>query len=108
MTTATASALGANSEVGTLRTVIVHRPDLAHERLSPSNCHELLFDDVIWVRRARQEVDPFVDVMRGEGAEVLLCHDLLTETLSDARARNWVLSRRLRPEEVTELFSDEL
>jgi arginine deiminase len=108
MSTATATEIGANSEVGTLRTVIVHRPDLAHERLSPTNCHELLFDDVIWVRRARQEFDAFVDVMRGEGVEVLLFHMLLAETLTDARARDWVLSRRLRPEEVTELFSDEL
>ena len=81
MTTVTVPALGASSEVGTLRTVMVHRPDLAHERLSPSNCHELLFDDVIWVRRARQEFDAFVDVMRERGVEVLLVHDLLTETL---------------------------
>ncbi len=43
MSTAVQSALGANSEVGTLRTVMVHRPDLAHERLSPTNCHDLLF-----------------------------------------------------------------
>src|SRR5436190_101463 len=57
MSTATATELGANSEVGTLRTVIVHRPDLAHERLSPTNCHELLFDDVIWVRRAMRDTD---------------------------------------------------
>jgi arginine deiminase len=108
MSTATATELGANSEVGALRTVIVHRPDLAHERLSPTNCHELLFDDVIWVRRARQEFDAFVDVMRSEGSEVLLFHKLLTETLQDAEARDWVLARRLRPEEVTELFSKEL
>src|SRR4051794_23482728 len=108
MTTVTAPALGANSEVGTLRTVIVHRPDLAHERLSPTNAHELLFDDVIWVRRARQEFDAFVDVMRSEGTEVLLFHKLLVETLQDAVARDWVLERRLRPEEVTELFSKEL
>jgi arginine deiminase len=108
MSTATATELGANSEVGTLRTVIVHRPDLAHERLSPTNCHELLFDDVIWVRRARQEFDAFVDVMRSEHVEVLLFHQLLTETLNDDEARDWILSRRLRPEEVTELFSKEL
>jgi arginine deiminase len=108
MSTATASALGAHSEVGTLRTVMVHRPDLAHERLSPTNCRELLFDDVIWVRRARQEHDAFVDVMRSEGVEVLLFHDLLTETLNDPKARQWLLERRLRPEEVTELFSTEL
>jgi arginine deiminase len=108
MSTATQSALGANSEVGALRTVMVHRPDLAHERLSPTNCHELLFDDVIWVRRARQEHDAFVDVMRSEGVEVLLFHDLLTETLQDPAAREWLLTRRLRPEEVTEMFSGPL
>jgi arginine deiminase len=108
MTTATEPAVGAQSEVGTLRTVLVHRPDLAHERLSPSNCHELLFDDVIWVRRARQEFDAFVDTMRERSVEVLLLHDLLTETLQDAGAREWLLSRRLRPEEVTAVFSKEL
>jgi arginine deiminase len=108
MTTVSAPELGAQSEVGTLRTVLVHRPDLAHERLSPSNCHELLFDDVIWVRRARQEFDAFVDTMRELGVEVLLLHDLLTETLADSGAREWLLSRRLRPEEVTAVFSKEL
>src|SRR3954451_22010878 len=108
MSTVTAPALGANSEVGTLRTVLVHRPDLAHERLSPTNCHELLFDDVIWVRRARQEFDAFVDLMRERGVEVLLFHDLLAETLADAKAREWLLERKLRPEEVTAMFSGEL
>ncbi len=103
-----AHALGVHSEVGTLHSVLVHRPDLAHERLSPSNCHDLLFDDVIWVRRARQEHDAFVDLMRERGAEVLLFHDMLTETLRDAEAREWVLSRRLRPEDVTAMFSGEL
>ena len=105
MTTVTAPEVGAMSEVGTLRTVLVHRPDLAHERLSPSNCHELLFDDVVWVRRARQEFDAFVDLMRERGVEVLLLHELLSETLADAGAREWVLSRRLRPEDVTVMFA---
>jgi arginine deiminase len=100
--------LGANSEVGKLHTVMVHRPDLAHERLSPSNCHELLFDDVIWVRRARQEFDAFVDLMRDRGVEVLLLHDLLAQTLEDAEARDWLLSRRVRPEEVTVMFTEPL
>ncbi len=108
MSTDTATAIGANSEVGTLRTVIVHRPDLAHERLSPTNCHDLLFDDVIWVRRARQEHDAFVDLMRERGVEVLLFHDLLAETLEQADAREWVLSRRLRPEEATVMFATDL
>src|SRR5213595_3621544 len=99
MSTVSAPVLGANSEVGMLKTVIVHRPDLAHERLSPTNCHELLFHDVIWVRRARQEHDAFVELMRGRGGEVLLCHERLAETLDQPDAREWVLTRRLRPEE---------
>jgi arginine deiminase len=108
METVTAPAIGAYSEVGTLRTVIVHRPDLAHARLSPHNCHALLFDDVIWVRRAQEEFDAFVEVMTGRGVEVLLFHDLLTETLERDDAREWVLERRLRPEEVSALFSREM
>jgi len=105
MSTATDTVLGTHSEVGKLRTVIVHRPDLAHERLSPSNCHELLFDDVIWVRRARQEFDAFVDLMRSRGVEVLVLHQLLTETLEDRDGREWLLSRRVRPEDVTLMFA---
>src|SRR3954463_15133210 len=108
MSAPAATALGVHSEVGTLRTVIVHRPDAAHERLSPTNCHDLLFDDVIWVRRARQEHDAFVDLMREAGVEVLLFHDLLAETLEDKKARAWILERRLRPEEVTAMFSEPL
>jgi arginine deiminase len=106
--TPSTARLGVDSEVGTLNSVIVHRPDLAHERLSPSNCHELLFDDVIWARRARQEHDAFVDLMRERGAEVLVFSDLLTETLADAEARAWLLERKLRPEEVTTIFAREL
>jgi arginine deiminase len=106
--TATTEALGTHSEVGKLRTVMVHRPDLAHERLSPSNCHELLFDDVIWVRRARQEHDAFVDLMRSRGVEVLLFHEQLAQTLEDPEARAWLLTRRVRPEEVTVMFAEPL
>jgi arginine deiminase len=108
MSTVTETVLGANSEVGKLNVVMVHRPDLAHERLSPSNCHELLFDDVIWVRRARQEHDAFVDLMRERGVEVLLFHELLAQTLEDSEAREWLLSRRIRPEEVTVMFAEPL
>ena len=103
-----APALGVHSEVGRLRTVLVHRPDIAHERLSPTNCHELLFDDAIWVRRARQEFDAFVDLMREHGVEVVLVHDLLTEVLEDAEARKWILERRVRPEEVSTIFWHEI
>src|ERR1043165_2838935 len=105
MSTVAVPALGVSSEVGTLKSVLVHRPDLAHERLSPSNCHELLFDDVIWVRRARQELDAFVDLMRGGGVEVLIFRGLFTQALEAAEARGWVLSRTLRPEAVAAVFA---
>ena len=108
MSTATETTLGTHSEVGKLHTVMVHRPDLAHERLSPTNAQELLFDDVIWVRRARQEHDAFVDLMRSRGVEVLLLHEMLAETLEDKEAREWLLSRRIRPEEVTVMFTEPL
>ncbi len=108
MSTVTETALGTHSEVGRLRTVIVHRPDLAHERLSPTNCHELLFDDVIWVSRAQQEFDAFAGLMRDRGIEVLLLHDLLAQTLEDREARDWLLSHRVRPEDVTVMFAEPL
>jgi arginine deiminase len=99
---------GVHSEVGKLRTVMVHRPDLAHERLTPTNCHELLFDDVIWVRRAKEEFDTFTELLREHDVEVLLLHDLLAETLDQPEAREWLLGRRLRPEDMINALSSAL
>jgi arginine deiminase len=82
-----------DSEVGPLRTVLVHRPGLELQRLTPSNCRDLLFDDVLWVKRARQEHDAFVDTMRDRGVEVLHVHELLAETAKDDAARHWLLDR---------------
>jgi arginine deiminase len=72
---------GVYSEVGKLRKVIVHRPELSLQRLTPSNHDELLFDDVLWVERAQLEHDQFTDVMRERDVEVLYVQDLLAETL---------------------------
>ena len=74
-----------HSEVGKLRTVIVHRPDLSLKRLTPANHDELLFDDVLWVERAQWEHDQFVARMRDRGVEVLYVQDLLTEALATGR-----------------------
>jgi arginine deiminase len=73
---------GAHSEVGRLRKVMVHRPDLSLRRLTPSNHDDLLFDDVLWVERAQQEHDRFVSLMREQGVEVYLLSDLLAEALA--------------------------
>jgi arginine deiminase len=73
---------GVNSEVGKLRKVMVHRPDLSLQRLTPTTHDDLLFDDVLWVERAQLEHDRFVAQMRGRGVEVFLLHELLAETLA--------------------------
>lgn len=74
--------LGAYSEIGTLRTVLVHRPGVALDRLTPENRAEYLFDDVVWVERAQREHDAFVEVMRSRDVEVLHLRDLLAEALA--------------------------
>ncbi len=85
---------GVHSEVGRLRTVLVHRPGLALERLAPHNRSDFLFDDLVWVERAQQEHDAFVTLMRDRGVEVLYLQDLLTETLShSAEARTELVER---------------
>ncbi len=84
------TGFGVHSEVGKLRKVMVHRPDLSLQRLTPSNHDELLFDDVLWVERAQQEHDQFVARMQERGVEVFLLSDLLAEALAasdDARQR---------------------
>jgi len=73
---------GVHSEVGRLRKVLVHRPDLSLTRLTPSNHDELLFDDVLWVERAQWEHDQFVRVLRDRGIEVYYLQDLLAEALA--------------------------
>ena len=91
----TTTRLHVGSEVGVLRRVIVHRPDLELRRLTPANKDELLFDDVLWVKRARQEHDAFADTLRDRGIEVLLLGDLLAETLDLPDVRPGIVSRTL-------------
>ena len=74
---------GVHSEVGKLRTVLVCRPGLAHQRLTPGNAADLLFDDVLWVHEAQKDHYDFVLKMRERGIEVLDLHELLAETVKD-------------------------
>ncbi|KAA0986223.1 arginine deiminase [Pseudomonas sp. ANT_J12] len=88
---------GVNSEVGRLRRVLVCRPGLAQQRLTPANCRDLLFDDVLWVSQARNEHDAFTNAMVEREVEVLELHDLLASTMADPIARAWLLDRKLSP-----------
>lgn len=88
--------IGINSEVGKLRKVLLHRPLDALERLTPSNCHDLLFDDVLYPAKAAKEHKVFEDVLKEHGAEIYLLSDMLTETMGDKEAREWLLKRLLK------------
>jgi len=97
------------SEVGRLRKVLVHRPDLSLQRLTPSNVRELLFDDVLWVRRAREQHDVFVDHLRDRGVEVYLLRDLLSETLtSSEEARHEIVDHVVTERTVGASLRDEI
>jgi arginine deiminase len=84
-----------DSEVGPLRKVIVHRPGLEQRRLTPANAEELLFDDVIWVRKAKVEHAAFVQVLKERGVEVFDAEELLVETLNVDAGKNWLLDQVL-------------
>ncbi|GFG66997.1 arginine deiminase [Mycobacterium kubicae] len=78
--------LSTDSEVGTLRVAILHRPGAELRRLTPRNNDQLLFDGLPWVSRAQDEHDQFVELLRLRGVEVLLLSDLLTEALHHSGA----------------------
>jgi arginine deiminase len=94
------AAYGVHSEVGRLRKVLVCSPGLAHERLTPTNCDDLLFDDVMWVENARADHADFVEQMCDRGVEVVELHDVLAETVADDTARAWILDRKIIANEV--------
>jgi arginine deiminase len=79
-----------DSEVGQLKQVIAHRPGLELDRLTPQNVDDLLFDDVMWAQRAREEHDAFVQKLRDKGVVVHLFHELLTEALDEPGARDFL------------------
>ena len=103
-----------DSEVGQLRQAIVHRPGLELSRLTPENIGELLFDDVMWAKKAREEHDAFAQALRDKGVHVHYYGQLLAETLEIAEGRAFVLDRVCTPENlgpslvgpVRELFED--
>ena len=80
-----------DSEVGQLRRAILHRPDIELKRLTPTNKHDLLFDEILWVERAKQEHDGFVGALRELGVDVIYLENLLRETLELPEARDYIL-----------------
>src|SRR5690606_20068416 len=99
---------GVHSEVGQLRKVMVCAPGRAHQRLTPSNCDALLFDDVLWVENAKRDHFDFVQKMRDRGIEVVEMHDLLAETVAIPEARKWILDHQVVPNQVGRGLLDEI
>jgi arginine deiminase len=94
-TTTAPAPPGVTSEVGRLRTVMLHRPGPELKRLTPRNNDRLLFDGIPWVTRAQEEHDAFADALRGRGVEVLYLTTLLTETLLSEQARSQAIEAAL-------------
>jgi arginine deiminase len=94
----TTMTFNVQSEVGQLRQAIVHRPGLELSRLTPQNIGELLFDDVMWAKMAKEEHDAFAEALRVRGVEVHYFGQLLAETLELPEGRAFVLDRVCTPE----------
>lgn len=89
------NSIGVHSEVGKLNKVLVCEPGLAHQRLTPSNCDDLLFDDVLWVNQAKRDHFDFINKIEDRGVEVLNMPDLLTDVVQNDDARNWIFDHKL-------------
>ncbi len=89
---------GVQSEIGRLRQAIIHRPGLELSRLTPQNIRGLLFDDVLWAARAKEEHDVFAETLRDHGVRVHYFGQLLAETLEVPAGREFVLDRVCTPE----------
>jgi arginine deiminase len=94
------STFHVDSEVGRLRQVVVHEPGLELARLTPDNVHDLLFDDILWAKRAREEHHAFAQALRDRGVRVHYFERLLAEVLEIPEARTWVLDRVLTADAV--------
>jgi arginine deiminase len=96
------------SEIGRLRTVLLHRPGIELARLTPQNKDSLLFDDILWLQRAQEEHDQLADILRSRGVEVLYIRDMLAETLADDGVRAAVIDLVVTPAIVGERVAGRL
>jgi arginine deiminase len=102
------TGFGVHSEVGQLRKVLVCAPGRAHQRLTPSNCDDLLFDDVLWVENAKRDHFDFMTKMRERGVEVVEMHNLLAETVAIPEAKKWILDNQVIADQVGLGLVDEI
>ncbi|WP_193118628.1 arginine deiminase [Brachybacterium tyrofermentans] len=108
MTDTSPRYLGVHDEISPLRRVIVHRPGLELERLTPDSREDLLFDEVLWRDRAEAQHSEFTALLTGEGVEVLELTHLLTDLLEDADVRSRLLDRALDPAALGDIAAQDL
>jgi len=83
------------SEIGKLKTILLHRPGKELENLMPDYLERLLFDDIPFLEQARQEHDQFADLLRSKGVEVLYLEDLAAEALNNEEVRTQFVDQYL-------------
>ena len=83
------------SEIGRLRKVMLHRPDMELENLMPEYLEQLLFDDIPYLKEAQREHDAFADCLRSQGVEVVYLLDLVTESITDDGVRQELICQFL-------------
>ncbi len=76
------------SEIGRLKTVLLHRPGREVENIVPDYLKRLLFDEIVYLEQAGREHDQFARILREEGVEVVYLTDLMAEVLSDSRVKD--------------------
>ncbi len=81
-------SLNVTSEVGQLKKVLLHRPGLELEHLTPKWLNQLLFDDIPWLKRAQEEHDEFKKILEDHQVEVFYLEDLVSESLSNKQVKN--------------------
>lgn len=75
------------SEIGKLKTVLLHRPGKELENLMPDYLERLLFDDIPFLEDAQKEHDAFADLLRSKGVEVLYLEELAAEAIADEQVK---------------------
>ena len=92
------SPIHVNSEIGRLKTVMLHRPGHEIENITPDSMDRLLFDDIPYLPIAQAEHDFFAQTLRENGTEVLYAEDLLAEALTAKKVRQEFIARQVKEE----------
>jgi arginine deiminase len=87
--------VGVDSEIGTLRTVLMHRPGPELQRITPRNSGTLLLRTMPWVSKAREEHDILCEQLRDHGVDVLYFTELLQDALEYQPARDQAIGLAL-------------